>query len=913
MSAVSFSAHGRSVARPAIFRRNSVAVWLGTGLGVLIAIAAGLMIADLYDRSIQLTQRNLTSLSRVMADQADRALQGIDLVQQGVIDDMAKIRSEEDFVAYASTRAMHDALANRIAGLPQANAITLIDENGKLLNFSRFWPVPDVNVSDRDYFQALKENTSLTRFISRPVANRGDGTWTLYMARRVTGPDGQFLGLVLGAVELGYFEQLYAQVSPARDYVFSQFRTDGMLLIRHPPRRAAIGEIFRTAGAQVIAGYGATSGVLRTKSPIDGLDRLISTRALEHFPIRFSISRTSAASLEVWREQAIVLAAAALLLETGLALLVWLSVHQSRSLAQLTQAEADRSAAEDRARGESSLREHYARFGVAMDNMAQGLCMVDEHGRLIVCNSQLATLFRLDAVPKPGSSCADLLMSVRTSRLLTPNEACRTLAAWRRMIVVRSQTQSTLPLTDGRTLLLNLRPMESGGCLVTCDDMTEQRRAQADIAFLAHHDQLTGLPNRALFTERLVQALQLVGSGTPCGVMCLDLVRFKEVNDTFGHSVGDLLLQEMAARLRRAIRSSDTVARIGGDEFAVIFSAPDSREALANRATSLIEDMGQPCELNGRLLSVSISAGVALAPDDASDAPTLLRHADIALHSAKSEGYGQARLFEPDMNQALLARRQAEADLVVAIDRNELELHYQPLVRLACRSVVGFEALMRWRHPTRGLVSPVEFIPLAEETGLIVPIGVWALRAACAEAVTWPGLQKVAVNLSPIQVRDRRLVPAVAAALAETGLPAARLELEITETVLMQDSAETLETLAQLHKLGVSIALDDFGTGFSSLSYLRSFPFDKVKIDRCFVQDLGTGHEVRAIVRAIVGLCTELGITSLAEGVEREEQIAILEAEGCKDVQGFFLSRPVPASDIPALLTRFMAGREIAE
>ncbi len=908
MSASTY-ADGEPVMRLGAGPRVSLVVRLGVVLGILIAVAAGLLINDAYHRMLKATQKNLISLSVVLADQADRAFQAIDLVQQGVINDIgaARIGTEADFVAYASSRAIHDALADRIAGLPQANAITLIDQNGKLLNFSRFWPIPDVNVSDRDYFQALKDDPALDRFVSRPVANRGDGTWTLYMARRLLTADGQFLGLVLGAVELGYFEQLYAQVSPSRDYVFSQFRVDGTLLLRHPQRRSAVGKVFETAAANVIGGRGASSGVLRARSPIDDLDRVVASRMLDHFPIRFSISRTLSATLGAWREQALILAGTTLLLEAGLVSVLWLSVRQSRSLARLGQAESERNTAEDRARSESSLRQQYARFELAMTNMAQGLCMIDAAGRLIVCNAQLAILLGLEKAVQPGESCARLLSSVRASRLIAPSDGCRIVASWRRMVAVRSPAQSTLPLSDGRMLLLSLQPTEEGGCLVTCDDVTEQRRAQANIDFLAHYDQLTGLPNRALFTERLGEALRLVELGTPCGVLCLDLVRFKEINDTFGHGVGDLLLREMADRLRRAIRSTDTVARIGGDEFAVILTAPESRDALAHRATSLIEDMGRPCALEGRVLSVAISAGVALAPDDASDAAALLKNADIALHSAKADGSKQARLFRPDMNTILLARRQMESDLMHALSRHEFEVHFQPLIRLDSRSVVGFEALLRWRHPTRGLVAPSEFIPLAEETGLIVPIGVWVLRAACAEAATWPGRQRVAVNLSPIQVRDRRLVYDVAAALADTGLPAARLELEITETVLMHDAAETLETLAQLHKLGVAIALDDFGTGFSSLSYLRSFPFDKVKIDRCFVQDLGTGRGVRAIVHAIIGLCHELGITTLAEGVEHEEQIAILEAERCRDVQGFFFSCPVPADEIPALYARFPA------
>jgi len=439
--------------------------------------------------------------------------------------------------------------------------------------------------------------------------------------------------------------------------------------------------------------------------------------------------------------------------------------------------------------------------------------------------------------------------------------------------------------------------------LVAVVDVTERKQAEARIAYMAHHDALTDLPNRILFHERLNELLARVRRhGDSLAVHCIDLDHFKGVNDTLGHPMGDELLQSVAKRLGNCLRESDMVARLGGDEFAVVqfpLGSPNEASKLAN---TLIDVVSKPYEVQGHEFVIGASIGIALAPDDGAEADVLLRNADIALYRAKADARGTAHFFEPEMDRRIQTRRQLELDLRKAFANGDFELFYQPLVSLATNAVNGFEALLRWRHNERGIVAPDEFIPLAEEIGLIVPLGEWVLRKACAEAVQWPGELKVAVNLSPAQFRNRGVVKAVLAALAYSRLPANRLELEITESVLLAETETNLATLHQLREIGVRISMDDFGTGYSSLSYLRCFPFDKIKIDRSFVSELAERPDCVAIIRAVAGLGTSLGIATTAEGIETPEQLERVRAEGCTEVQGYLFSPPRPASELGALL-----------
>ena len=448
---------------------------------------------------------------------------------------------------------------------------------------------------------------------------------------------------------------------------------------------------------------------------------------------------------------------------------------------------------------------------------------------------------------------------------------------------------------------------EKPAVLVALVDVTERKQAEARIAYMAHHDALTDLPNRVLFNERLSEVLarvrrQGVKTGENLAVHCLDLDHFKGVNDTLGHQVGDELLKIVAQRLGACLRDSDMVARLGGDEFAIIQFPLDSPNEASALAGKLIDVVSEPYEVHGHEFVVGASIGIALAPGDGDQADALLRNADMALYRAKAEGRGTAHFFEPEMDRRIQARRMLEIDMRKAFANGEFELFYQPLINLQTNTVAGFEALLRWRHPERGMIAPAEFIPLAEEIGLIVPLGEWVLRRACAEAMRWPGDLKVAVNLSPAQFKSRGVVQAVLTALAYSRLSASRLELEITESVLLGETEANLATLHQLRGIGVRISMDDFGTGYSSLSYLRSFPFDKIKIDRSFVSELTQRPDCLAIIRAVAGLGLSLGIATTAEGVETAEQLERVRAEGCTEVQGYLFSPPRPASEIGGLI-----------
>jgi diguanylate cyclase (GGDEF)-like protein len=418
---------------------------------------------------------------------------------------------------------------------------------------------------------------------------------------------------------------------------------------------------------------------------------------------------------------------------------------------------------------------------------------------------------------------------------------------------------------------------------------------------MARHDALTGLPNRVLLNERAEHALVRAEHGGMIAAHLLDLDHFKNVNDTLGHAAGDKLLTMVAARLRPLVGDTDTVARMGGDEFAILqigFGQPSDASALAYR---IIDAISAPYDIEGQQVNIGTSVGIAIGPGDGVNPDLLMRNADLALYRAKGDGRGAFRFFEPDMDAEMQERRILERDLRQALAAGQFELHYQPIVNLASNEINGFEALIRWRHPEKGLVSPATFVPFAEEIGFIVPLGEWAIRQACATAATWPGDFKVAVNLSPVQFRNSGLVPVVVGALAVSGLPGRRLELEITETTLLQDSEATLGMLYQLRELGVCIAMDDFGTGYSSLSYLQSFPFDRIKIDRSFIKDIGDSPGSLNIVRAVAAMAKGLGMATTAEGVETQDQLASVASEGCTEMQGYLFSKPLPADRIEEL------------
>src|SRR5215467_559609 len=446
---------------------------------------------------------------------------------------------------------------------------------------------------------------------------------------------------------------------------------------------------------------------------------------------------------------------------------------------------------------------------------------------------------------------------------------------------------------NGKVIEVRSDCLPDGGVLHTFADITNRREAEAHIARLAAEDPLTGLPNRRVFSAALDQISGQRSSSRQndeFAVLFLDLDRFKAVNDTLGHRIGDLLLQEVAKRLEWSLGSNSVLARLGGDEFAVIVPTFVSRAALEASALRLAKAIGEPYEIDGHRVCSNVSIGIAVGPGDGESVDDLLMAADLALYSVKASGRGAYRFYDKSMNEELSHRRQIAMDLGEAVARNELSLHYQPIIDLQRNVVTGFEALARWHHPVRGMIPPGTFITVAEDTGLILPLGEWALAEACRRANDWPSHLRISVNLSPVQFSAPNLYGTIAGTLAASGLAPDRLELEITERIFMENSERTLAILHQLKELGVRISMDDFGTGYSSLSYLRSFPFDRIKVDRTFVSGLREGNEHAEIVRAVVSLARALGMVTTAEGIETSEQQRSVAALGCDEAQGFLFS-----------------------
>jgi diguanylate cyclase (GGDEF)-like protein len=558
---------------------------------------------------------------------------------------------------------------------------------------------------------------------------------------------------------------------------------------------------------------------------------------------------------------------------------------------------------------EQSLKVRNLQFDTAINNMSQGLCFFDASHRLIVCNDRYIDMYDLPhGRVGPGTPLAEIV-DMRFEAGSFPEMTRDEYLKWRNKVAISHEpTDSIVELGNGKTFKIRHRPMPDGGWVATHEDITEQRRSEVKIEYMAHHDALTDLANRVLLNERLEQALgQRIHREEMVAVHHLDLDQFKAVNDTFGHPAGDKLLKIVADRLRTLVRETDTIARMGGDEFVVVqapIADPAEATSLAQR---IIASMSEPFDLDGHQAVIGASVGIAVGPSDGLKPDRLLRNADLALYRAKGDGRGTFRFFEAAMDLQMQTRRIMERDLRKALPAGEFELYYQPVVNLASGDISGFEALIRWNHPEQGLVSPAAFIPLAEETSFIVPMGEWVIRQACATAAQWPGDLSVAVNISAAQFRYPGLMQVIVGALATSGLQPTRLEIEITETVLLQNRETTLAVLHQLRELGVRIAMDDFGTGHSSLTYLQCFPFDKIKIDRSFVKDITENAGSLNIVRAVAALAKGMGMTATAEGIETREQLDRITCEGCTEMQGFLFSRPLPASEIERL---FLSGRE---
>ena len=827
----------------------------GALLIAAIVFGTAITVSGFRERALNSSERELENTVLLLAHHFDQQFEEFEVVQKELIAYIRStgIASTEDFRRQMSSPDMREILKGKSNGSPDVAGVNIFDSDGTLLNSSQ-WGRPAVNVKDRPYFQAAKSGAASTAGTIELIKSRlSGGNWTALIAHPITGPDGEFLGLVTRGIATASFERFFAPLALGDDAVIAMFHRDGTMLARYPHIESLIGKNFSN-GPFFTMLANADHGNARKKSIVDGRDQLGAARQLPNFPIVIMATTSMSAALAGWRDQTRLLIAVASLL---VLVIVVMLVLISRQL----------------------LLQHQ-RLNVAVSNMAQGLLLFDSSQRLVVCNQRYIELFGLSPeIVKPGCSFREIVVHRRDigSFVGDVDEYCSSVMRKIRSGVL---TRGILEISDGRSIQVVNRPLADGGWVATLEDITERRRFDERIAHLAHYDALTGLPNRVLFQERLEAALARIDPGEQLAVLYIDIDEFKSVNDSLGHRIGDELLKSVAARLSDCLDQTAFVARLGGDEFAVVETAVKAADDVIALVDRIYASIREPCECLGHLLTTDASVGIALASPGGIGLEQLLKNADLAMYSAKAAGRRTYRFFEPEMEARTKARRLLELDLRQAINEGVFEVYYQPIVDLASNQVSGCEALLRWRHPLRDMISPTEFIPVAEETGLINQLGEWVLTTACAEAATWPGHIRLAVNVSAVQLRDDTLALKVVAALAASGLSARRLELEITEAVLILDDEAALAILHQLRTLGVRIALDDFGTGYSSLSYLQRFPFDKIKIDRCFVNDIAKPDGSSSIVQAVVNIAAAHHMTTTAEGVETMQQLELLRALG---------------------------------
>jgi diguanylate cyclase (GGDEF)-like protein len=747
-------------------------------------------------------------------------------------------------------------------------------------------PAPLMDLSDREHFRVHLDSKEDKLFISKPLVGRASGKWSVQVTRRFLDSDGHFAGVVVASLNPAHFTNFYNNLDFGSSASIALIGADGIVRSSGGSEGGfALGQDLNNSGTMRHLTDGKAS-FIRT-DPATGEESLVNFRKVRGYPLWVTVSNELK---EIYQSSSYDLQVNVL---AGLLLTLIIIAAMEQIL-----------------RTEAKARQKADQLKLTLENMSQGIMLVTKDLEIPIINSRCAELLDLpkDFIKSPPRF--DELVRYQAQHrsedgggrsAKKPSEARRIADESSRLTISERQ------MPDGSVLEVRSGHLPDGSFIQTFTDITKRREAEAYVARLASEDPLTGLTNRRVFRATLESICVRKQDDRPAqvAVLFIDLDRFKTINDTLGHRVGDFLLQAVARRLRDCVPSEYTLARLGGDEFAIIVPNVDSLETVETLAKKAITSISAPFSIDGYQMSAAMSIGIAIGPQDGASADELLVAADLALYAVKAEGRGNYKFYHKSMNVDLNERRQLEMDLRTALDRNELELYYQPLIDLRTNAVTGFEALARWRHPERGYVPPAKFIPVAEDSGLIVAIGEWALNEACRQAVTWPDHLKISVNLSPVQFLVPDLADKIRQILSKSGLAPRRLVLEITERILMDNSAEILQKLSKLKKLGVRIALDDFGTGFSSLSYLRSFPFDKIKIDRAFVSDLDTGSSHAVIVQAVVSIARALGMTTTAEGVETEEQRILLAALGYDQAQGYLFGEAVPADKVPAVIKAF--------
>ena len=814
------------------------------------------MLANQHESALDGARRDTTNLARAFAENTQRIIAGADQLLLSLRAAYERDGEGIDLRTWVKRESAPDWLTAQIA---------IIGQDG--MSLASTASQRRVSVADREHFIVQRQSSADDLFISQPVVGRSSGRWTIQLTRKIIGQNGSFDGVVVLSIDCYQLSGFYQSLNLQQGFI-ELLGLDGIVRARGPVKQGAVGS--RSLLDQDVISR-EQSGVFRMQ---DGRDAVtVSYRRLPNVPLLVLVGFNDKSVLLSYRhaQKGMMWSGAAATLGLSIVGAVWIR-QRKRTI-----------------KSQQSLE-------LTLESMSQGLVMIDASERVRVVNRRALELLDLPLNIIP------ILAAARTKkRLNAERELLDALHSLSNSRIHR------IDATDQPVLETNISPVPAGGWVQTITDVTARHMADRRIRHMALHDHLTGLGNRVLFTEEADHLLEHAAQhGSQLAVLCLDLNGFKRVNDTLGHEMGDALLIEVAERLTNAVMGRDLVARTGGDEFAILIRTSKGNETARAVAQKVLDGLEKPFTFSGQEIRIGGSIGIAHYPADGTVRTELLRNADLALYVAKTDRKCSIRLFEPEMADNARVRQQLEEDLRAAIGTEQLFLEFQPQFRTSSLTVVGFEALVRWNHPTHGRLGPDAFIPLAEESGLVVALGRQVLEQACRVALHWPDDVRIAVNLSPLQFRDPQIIETVKAVLASTGLLAARLELEVTEGVLIADEQGALKTLSQLRELGVTLALDDFGTGYASLSYLRKFPFEQIKLDRSFVQAQVFEERSRHILRAILSLSRNLHLSVVAEGVETQTQLNLLRAQGCHAVQGFLVGRPMSHDDADKM---FPCGR----
>jgi len=861
-------------------------------LNLVALVIAALGLSQSHDRREERATTASKNLAVVLEREIGSLVDKVDLVLLTVTDEVARTQAAPN----ADPAALDGFMKQQSKRVPELHGLRTADANGEVAYGFGLAQGVRANLADRPYFIQLAGQSPAGLVISKPVISRVSGEWEIVLARRLDRPDGSFGGVVYATITLQHFIDMFSTIDTGPGGVVALRDAELGAIARQPVITSIGGDVGNATvspklRAPVMAGE--TAGTY-TGAGGDGIERTVSFRRISHYPMYIVVGLGTNDYLAEWRAEvtkAVVFGCAFLLITVLFAVMLYRSWRRR---------EADVDA----------LRVQERKFRTLLESSPDALVISDANEIITVVNRQAVQMFGYAPHELIGQPIDVLLpQRYRGLHLALP----KANGAPADPVKERSKDRDLWAVTQaGREfpISISLSPIdtEQGGMMAAAiRDMTERRASEERIEFLAHHDALTGLPNRLVVQSRFEQATaQAARTGSKVAVLLLDLDNFKTINDSLGHLTGDSLLKAVAERLHECARETDTISRQGGDEFLAVFAQLADAEAVGSAIERLVQCFHPPCVADGHEIPVSFSLGISLYPDDGRDFGTLLQKADIAMYQAKAAGRNTYRFFDEAMNVASAENLQMRNGLRLALDRGEFVLHYQPQIELATGRVVGAEALLRWCHPELGLVPPGRFIPVAEESGLIVPIGDWVLHEVCRQAVAWRDaglpLDSIAVNLSAVQFGRGNVESVVRSALSASGLAPSCLELELTESILIQNVDSVLTTVKRLKLLGVKLSIDDFGTGYSSLSYLKRFAFDKLKIDQSFIRDLATDAENAAIVRAILQMAHGLGLKTIAEGVETQPALESLLALRCDEAQGYLFARPMPAAQLAEYL-----------